>query len=129
MRLRFVSVTIGGNTPTLGGSLTSVATSMTLAGALLDGQGNEITVTSPDILPVCIDGTTEADAVAPQKTFTPEQARCLGAADELVRRGGIKTGRVGIKKVSRLSLVFDLEHCEVQLARRGYEWLPKVISE
>lgn len=29
----------------------------------------------------------EADAVAPQRPIDPQQARCLGAADELVRRG------------------------------------------
>jgi uncharacterized protein len=41
----------------------------------------------------------EADVVAPQKTFTPEQARCLGAADELVRRGGIKG--IGVTMISQ----------------------------
>lgn len=32
----------------------------------------------------------EADVVAPQKTFSPEQARALGATDDLVRRGRIR---------------------------------------
>lgn len=32
----------------------------------------------------------EADVVAPQKTFSPEQARALGAAEDIVRRGRIK---------------------------------------
>ena len=41
----------------------------------------------------------EADAFCPQKTFTPEQARCLGAADELVRRGGIKG--IGVTMISQ----------------------------
>jgi hypothetical protein len=41
----------------------------------------------------------EADSIAPQKTFTPEQARCLGAADELVRRGGIKG--IGVTMISQ----------------------------
>lgn len=31
----------------------------------------------------------EADAYIPQRSFSPEEARALGAADELVRRGGI----------------------------------------
>jgi uncharacterized protein len=41
----------------------------------------------------------EADAFIPQKTFTPEQARCLGAGDELVRRGGIKG--IGVTMISQ----------------------------
>ena len=32
----------------------------------------------------------EADVVAPQKTFSPEQARTLGAAEDIVRRGRIR---------------------------------------
>lgn len=32
----------------------------------------------------------EADTCAPQKTFSPEQARALGATDDLVRRGRIR---------------------------------------
>lgn len=32
----------------------------------------------------------EADVVAPQKTFSPEQARALGACDDLVRRGRVR---------------------------------------
>ena len=41
----------------------------------------------------------EADSFIPQKTFTPEQARCLGAGDELVRRGGIKG--IGVTMISQ----------------------------
>jgi hypothetical protein len=47
----------------------------------------------------------EADAVAPQKTFTPEQARCLGAADELVRRGGIKG--IGVTMISQRAQIVN----------------------
>lgn len=32
----------------------------------------------------------EADVVAPQKTFSPEQARALGATEDIVRRGRIR---------------------------------------
>lgn len=41
----------------------------------------------------------EADSFIPQKTFTPEQARCLGAGDELVRRGGIRG--IGVTMISQ----------------------------
>ena len=41
----------------------------------------------------------EADAYIPQQTFSPEQARALGAADELVRRGGI--GGIGVTLISQ----------------------------
>ena len=41
----------------------------------------------------------EADAYVPQQTFSPEQARALGAADELVRRGGI--GGIGVTLISQ----------------------------
>ena len=37
----------------------------------------------------------EADAYMPQKMFGPEQARCLGAAEDIVRRGRIKGIRDG----------------------------------
>ena len=47
----------------------------------------------------------EADAFVPQKTFTPEQARCLGAADELVRRGGIKG--IGVTMISQRAQVVN----------------------
>jgi hypothetical protein len=41
----------------------------------------------------------EADAYVPQQTYSPEQARALGAADELVRRGGI--GGIGVTLISQ----------------------------
>lgn len=41
----------------------------------------------------------EADAYCPQQTFSPEQARALGATDELVRRGGI--GGIGVTLISQ----------------------------
>lgn len=47
----------------------------------------------------------EADVFAPQKTFSPEQARCLGAADELVRRGGIRG--IGVTLISQRPQVIN----------------------
>lgn len=47
----------------------------------------------------------EADAFVPQKTWSPEQARCLGAADEIVRRGGIDG--VGITLITQRSAVIN----------------------
>jgi len=47
----------------------------------------------------------EADAYVPQKTFSPEQARALGAADELVRRGG--SGGIGVTMISQRSQVVN----------------------
>lgn len=41
----------------------------------------------------------EADAYIPQRAFTPEQARALGAGDELVRRGG--SGGIGVTMISQ----------------------------
>jgi hypothetical protein len=47
----------------------------------------------------------EADVFVPQKTWSPEQARCLGAADEIVRRGGIDG--VGITLITQRSAVVN----------------------
>lgn len=47
----------------------------------------------------------EADAFVPQKTWSPEQARCLGAADEIVRRGGVDG--VGITLITQRSAVIN----------------------
>lgn len=47
----------------------------------------------------------EADSYVPQRTFSPEQARALGAADELVRRGGI--GGIGVTMVSQRAQVIN----------------------
>lgn len=47
----------------------------------------------------------EADAYIPQQTFGPEQARALGAGDELVRRGGI--GGIGVTLISQRPAVLN----------------------
>jgi hypothetical protein len=47
----------------------------------------------------------EADVFAPQKTWDPAQARCLGAADEIVRRGGIDG--IGITLITQRSAVLN----------------------
>ena len=47
----------------------------------------------------------ECDAYVPQKPFSPEQARALGAADELVRRGGI--GGIGVTMISQRAQVVN----------------------
>lgn len=47
----------------------------------------------------------EADVAAPQKAFTPEQARALGACDELVRRGGIRG--IGVTLITQRSQVLN----------------------
>lgn len=47
----------------------------------------------------------EADVFAPQKTWDPAQARCLGATDEIVRRGGIDG--VGITLITQRSAVLN----------------------
>lgn len=47
----------------------------------------------------------EADVFAPQKTWEPAQARCLGATDEIVRRGGIDG--VGITLITQRSAVLN----------------------
>jgi len=47
----------------------------------------------------------EADAYIPQRSFSPEEARALGAADELVRRGGI--GGIGVTMISQRAQVLN----------------------
>jgi len=47
----------------------------------------------------------EADAYIPQRSFSPEEARALGAADELVRRGGI--GGIGVTMISQRPQVLN----------------------
>ena len=47
----------------------------------------------------------EADAYIPQRAFSPEQARAMGAADELVRRGGI--GGIGVTLISQRAAVLN----------------------
>lgn len=47
----------------------------------------------------------EADVVAPQKTFSPEQARCLGASEDIVRRGRIRG--IGCTLISQRAQVLN----------------------
>lgn len=47
----------------------------------------------------------EADVVAPQKTFSPEQARCLGASEDIVRRGRIRG--IGCTLISQRAQVIN----------------------
>lgn len=47
----------------------------------------------------------EADVIAPQKTFSPEQARCLGAAEDIVRRGRIRG--IGCTLISQRAQVIN----------------------
>lgn len=47
----------------------------------------------------------EADAYIPQRSFSPEEARALGAADELVRRGGI--GGIGVTMITQRAAVLN----------------------
>ena len=47
----------------------------------------------------------EADAYIPQRSFSPEEARALGAADELVRRGG--SGGIGVTMITQRAAVLN----------------------